>query len=129
METPHILSRESMVHLIQLLTKRKAIELSALKTEFKNSSQLINIGKLFQESITTMTSTSSPIVSKNFVKNIIGRSAGFLINKLYSNKPGGFLAKISKLSLEIIVGRLVAKHSDKAISLAFKLVKSIVNRK
>jgi hypothetical protein len=33
------------------------------------------------------------------------------------------------LSLEIIVGRLVAKHSDKAISLAFKLVKSIVNRK
>jgi hypothetical protein len=76
-----------------------------------------------------MTSSSSPIVSKNFIKNIIGRSAGFLINKLYSNKPGGFLAKISKLSLEIIVGRLVAKHSDKAISLAFKLVKSIVNRK
>ena len=129
METPQILTRESIVELIQLLTKRKAIEQSALKTEFRNFNHLIIIGKLIQESLSTMTSSKSSIISNNMVKNIIGLSTGFLINKIYPNKPGGLLAKISKLSFEIIAGRLAAKYSDKAISLVLKLTKSIINKK
>ena len=128
METPQILTRESIVELIQLLTKRQAIEQSALKTEFRNFSHLIIIGKLIQESLSTMTSSKSSIISNNMVKNIIGLSTGFLINKIYPNKPGGLLANISKLSFEIIAGRLAAKYSDKAISLVLKLTKSIINK-
>ena len=65
METPQILTRESIVELIQLLTKRKAIEQSALKTEFRNFNHLIIIGKLIQESLSTMTSSKSSIISNN----------------------------------------------------------------
>jgi hypothetical protein len=130
MNQPTNLSRESITELIQLLTKRKAIEQEALKSQWRHSLDFLKLGNIVQESMNLL-SPSKPMTAPNnsFVKNIIGLSTGFLINKIYPNKPTGIIAKISKLSFEIIAGKLIANNSDKILSVGSYLIKKIISKK
>lgn len=124
-----ILSKESMTNLVHLLIKRKSIELDSLKSEWKSSLHHLKLGKLVQESLSIISSTESQPIKNGFVKNMIGLSTGYLIEKIYPNKPSGILAKISKLSFEIIAGKLVANNTDKIISIGSFLFKKLIPKK
>jgi hypothetical protein len=119
-----ILNQSSILELIKLLEKRRDIELISLKNQWHESFRL---GNILQTSLYPKGDNIPS--SSNVVKNAIGVTTGFLINKIYPKKPNGLLAKISKLSFEIIARRLVANNSDRILTVAMKIVKSFMVKK
>ena len=113
-----------MLNVIKLLEKRRDIELISLKNQWHKS---FGLGNILQKSLTIAGNPSSS--SSNGVKNAIGLATGFLINKIYPRKPTGLLAKISKLSFEMIAGRLVANNSDRILALGLKFLKFLTAKK
>lgn len=118
-----ILNQSSMLELIKLLEKRREIELISLKNQWHESFRLGNILQ------TSLYLKGDPLPSSShIIKNAIGVTTGFLINKIYPKKPNGLLAKVSKLSFEIIAGRLVANNSDRILTVAMKLMQSFITK-
>lgn len=121
------LDRIAMGLEIERLKNEQSITWQSLKSQWYETLPNLNMSRMVQESLVDVMATKS--TGSSLIKNVIGLSTGYLINTIYPKKPGGLLAKVSKLSLEFVAGKFLANHSNQLLTVGFKLLKSIIKRK
>lgn len=121
------LDRIAMGLEIERLKNKQSIEWQSLKSQWYETLPDINMSRIVQESLVDVMATRS--TGTSLIKNVIGLSTGYLINKIYPKKPGGFLRNVSKLSLEFVAGKFLANHSSQLLKIGIHLLKSYIKKK
>jgi hypothetical protein len=112
---------------IERLKMKQSIEWQSLKSQWSVTLPNMNISRIVQESLVEVM-VPKP-ASSSLINNVIGLSTAYFINKIYPKKPGGLLAKVSKLSLEFVAGKFLANHSNQLLTVGFNLLKSLIRKK
>ncbi len=112
---------------IERLKNKQSIAWQSLKSQWHETLPNLNMSRIVQESLVDVMATKP--TGSSLLKNVIGLSTGYLINKIYPKKPGGLLAKVSKLSLEFVAGKFIANHSNQLLKVGFNLLKSFIKKK
>jgi hypothetical protein len=120
------LDRIAMGAEIKRLKSKQSIEWLLLKSQWHETLPNINMSRIVQESLVGVIATKP--ASSGLIKNVIGLSTGYLINKLYPKKPGGLLSKVSKLSLEFVAGKFLANHSNLLLKIGINILKSSIKK-
>lgn len=112
---------------IERLKIKQSMEWQSLKSQWYETLPNMNMSRIVHESLVEVIATKP--ASSSLIKNVIGLSTGYFISKIYPKKPGGLLAKVSKLSLEFVAGKFLANHLNQILTVGFNLLKSFIKRK
>lgn len=105
---------EALDAAIKVLKEKKAYELSALKTHAHTIYEGLRPINLIKNTLTEV--TESPEIKDNLVKNLMGLASGYISKKVLFGSSNGIVKGALGSLLQLVVGRLVTKNSDKIIA-------------